>query len=374
MSFGLDIHAMKPQFKRVTIIGVGLIGGSLGLAIKRRLRGVLVCGVDSTDVLRKARRRKAIDRAETNLQKAVSTADLVLLACPGKTILRLLPRVARFASPSAIVSDVGSVKSAVVRLGEKLFPNGNFIGGHPMAGVELSGIEAAHPLLFENAVYVLTPTKSTSAPQLRRLATFFQALGARVMTMNAEAHDEVAAALSHLPQLTAVALVNVVGRRHTKARSHLGLAAGGFRDLTRIASSRFEVWNDILAGNRANVEKALQMLIEELESYRSELKKKRFSALRREFETAREVRSAIPQNMKGFLHSLKDVYVYVQDRPGVLAAMTGALAKAKVNIKDIELLKVREGSSGTFRLSFDSTEIARQAANVLRRAGFEVEE
>lgn len=364
---------MKHHFKQITIIGVGLMGGSLGLAIKRRLHGVEVCGVDSTDVLRKARRRGAIDRGETDLRKAVSSADLVLLACPTKTILRLLPRIARFASPSTIVSDVGSVKSAIVQLGEKLFPYGNFIGGHPMAGVELSGIEAAHPLLFENAVYVLTPTKSTSTQQLRRLARFLQALGARVMVMDAETHDHVAAAVSHLPQLTAVALVNVVGRRHTKARSHLGLAAGGFRDLTRIASSRFGIWNDILAENKANVDKAVQMLIEELERYRSQLRKKQFSALRKEFEAARALRSAIPRNMKGFLHTLQDVYVYVQDRPGMLAAMTGALAKAKVNIKDLELLKVREGSGGTFRLSFDSTEIARQAARILRRKGFEVE-
>ena len=363
---------MKHGFQRVTIIGVGLIGGSLGLAIKRRLSGVSVCGVDAAGVLRKARQRGAIDVAETNLPRAISSADIVLLACPSSAIVRLLPRVARFAPPTTIVTDVGSVKTPIVRLGEKLFPGGNFIGGHPMAGSELSGIEAAHPLLFENAVYVLSPTQHTSAPQLRRLAGFLEALGARVMVLDAETHDEVAAAVSHLPQLTAVALVNIAGRRHNAARKHLGLAAGGFRDLTRVASSRFELWNDILAGNRANVERALGMLIEELASYRSHLKKKRLSAFRKEFERARAIRSAIPQNMKGFLHTLSDLAVYVDDRPGALAKLTGTLARAKINLNDIELMKVREGSGGTFRLSFATREIAQKAAQLLRKSGFEV--
>lgn len=353
---------------------MGLIGGSLGLAIRQRIRGAVVTGVDNPKVLQRARQRAAIDRAEPSIAKAVAEADLIVLACPTKEILRLIPIVATYASPHAIVTDVGSVKDAIAKKAGKFFSHGNFIGGHPMAGVELSGIEAAHPLLFENAVYVLTPTAKTPKRHIQRLGKFLQQLGARVMVLDAGTHDKVAAAVSHLPQLTAVGLMNVAGQKHRQAKRQLELAAGGFRDLTRIASSRFDIWNDILKLNSKEIEEAVQLLVNELQRYRVLLKNKKVSALRRQFNQARKLRNAIPRNMKGFLHTLSDVSVYVQDRPGVLAKMTGALARAKINIKDMELLKIREGSGGTFRLSFESREVSQRAARILRKAGFEVEE
>ncbi|MGH2566802.1 MAG: prephenate dehydrogenase/arogenate dehydrogenase family protein [Bacteroidota bacterium] len=362
------------QFKQITIIGVGLIGGSLGLAIKQRFRGVTITGVDKPSVLKKALRRGAIDRTAPNLNRAIWQADLVILASPTREILRLIRTVARHAFLRTLFTDVGSVKSAIVERASKYFPGGNFVGGHPMAGVELSGIEAAHPLLFENAVYVLTPTRRTRKRRLQQLGKFLQQLGARVVVLDAATHDKVAAALSHLPQLTAVALMNAAARRHPQARKRLELAAGGFRDLTRIASSPFEVWQDIVELNSEEIDRAIRLMVNELERYRSLLKNKKLSQLAGHFDNARKLRNAIPRNMKGFLHTLSDVYVYVQDRPGVLATMTGALAKARVNIKDMELLKIREGSGGTFRLSFDSKEVAHKAAKILRRKGFEVEE
>jgi len=376
---------MARAFKTITIIGVGLIGGSLGLAVKRRVKGATVTGFDAPQVLRKALRRGAIDTAATNLATAVSGADLVILACPTKKILSLLPAVARSVSPHTLVTDVGSVKAAIVRRASIFFPNGNFIGGHPMAGIELSGIEAAHPLLFENAVYVLTPARFSAkrvggslawAPQrhVKRLSDFLHTLGARVMVLDAQTHDSVAAAVSHVPQLTAVALMNVAGARHPQARKYLQLAAGGFRDLTRIASSRYDVWQDILQLNNSEIERALALMTRELQRYRARLRKRNNRPLQSDFTRARKLRNAIPRTMKGFLHSLSDVYVFVQDKPGVLAIMTGALAKAKINIKDMELLKIREGSGGTFRLAFDSADVAGKAARILRKKGFEVEE
>lgn len=363
---------MKNPFTHIAIIGVGLIGGSLGLAIKRGMKGVMISGWDKPEVLRKARTRGAIDVAASSIASAVETADLVILASPTTKILSLLPTVARYVSSHALVTDVGSVKSAIVDSANKLFPHGNFIGGHPMAGIELSGIEAAHPLLFENAVYVFTPLRKTPNTQIKRLSDFLHVLGARVLKLDARTHDTVAAAVSHLPQLTAVALMNVAGKRHKQARKHLQLAAGGFRDLTRIAGSRYDVWDDILKLNRTEILRALELLTKELKAYRSAIGKPR-SALRTNFASARKLRNAIPRNMKGFLHTLSDVYVYVQDKPGVLATMTGSLAKAKINIKDMELLKIREGSGGTFRLSFDSPEVSKRAAKILRGKGFEVE-
>ena len=359
-------------FRRIVIIGVGVIGGSLGLAIKRRFRNATVVGVDRSSVLKKALKKGAIDEGTTNLASAISGSDLVLLAAPVSAIIKMLPKVAKH-SGRAIVSDVGSVKRVIVRTASRLFPRGNFVGGHPMAGVELSGVDAAHPLLFENAMYVLTPTRLTPPTALRRLAHFLKELGARVVVVDAGIHDEVASAVSHLPQLTAVALTNVAGRRHPSSRRHLGLAAGGFRDLTRIASSRPEIWRDILSLNSDEIRKSLGLLIRELARYRQFLGG-RTSALTSRFNSARKIRAAIPKSMKGFIHPLAEVYVFVHDRPGMIARMATTLARARINIKDIELLKVREGRGGTFRLAFDSREVSARATRVLKRAGFEIAE
>jgi prephenate dehydrogenase len=214
--------------------------------------------------------------------------------------------------------------------------------------------------------------KTTSA--VKRLASFLEELGARVVLLDPKTHDEVVSVVSHLPQLTAVALTNVAGDRHPSGRRHLRLAAGGFRDLTRIASSKPEIWADILTLNRVEIDKSLKLMIGELSVYRKLLSRRKDSSLGKQFNTARRIRSNIPKTMKGFIHQLDELYVFVKDQPGMIARMTASLARAKVNIKDIELMKVREGRGGTFRLAFESKEMSTRAAAVLSRAGFEIGE
>jgi prephenate dehydrogenase len=359
-------------FSQITIIGVGVIGGSLGLAIKKHYRSVTVVGFDRKPVLQRALRKEAIDKAAPSLRSAVQHADLIVLATPVSEILKDLSRVAQYAPLRALVTDVGSVKGGIVRRALQLFPHGNFVGGHPMAGVELSGVEAAHPLLFENAVYVLTPTHGSVTSAVKRLASFLEELGARVVLLNSKTHDEVASVVSHLPQLTAVALTNVAGRRHASGRLHLRLAAGGFRDLTRIASSKPEIWSDILMLNSGEIDKSLKLMIRELQAYRKLLAGGKIKSLGTEFSSARRIRNNIPRTMKGFIRQLDELYVFVKDEPGMIARMTSSLARARINIKDIELMKVREGRGGTFRLAFESKEHSARAVGVLSRAGFEI--
>lgn len=355
-------------FRRVTIIGVGLIGGSLGLAIKRKYPSAEITGIDRPEVLRRAKKRGAIDKGYPAMKGTIAASDLIVLATPLSGITKILPLVAKHSSASTTVTDVGSVKSEVMRIGEKLFPGGNFIGGHPMAGGELSGIEGAHPLLFENACWVLTPATKTNRTHLQRLSIFLKDLGARVLLMESHDHDGVASALSHLPQLAAVALMNVAGRKHPVARKHLRLAAGGFRDMTRIASSPYAMWADILRFNSREIKASLRMFIGELQRYARHVDA---GKLQNSFAASRRLRNTVPKNMKGFLHPLIDVFVFVKDRPGVLAQLTGALARAQLNINDVELVKVREGNGGTLRLSFATREIAEKARTILRRSGFD---
>jgi len=363
--------AHQPPFSHITIIGVGLIGGSLGLAIRKQFPGITVTGVDKPAVLRQALRRRAIHAGVSSLSGAVSGADLVILATPVGTIRTLLPRVARVIRRETLVTDVGSVKKPIVGLAKRLFPHGNFIGGHPMAGVELSGIEAAHPLLFENAIYVLTPYAKTKRALLNKLVRLLRGIGARLLRMDASEHDAVAAAVSHLPQLVAVAVMNLAGRGHPVAKRYLRLAAGGFRDLTRVASSSFDLWAQILPENRGEIVRALRLLERQLAAYRRELTRRNTKALAREFRSSRRLRREIPKDMKGFLHRLATLEVFVPDKPGMLARLTTALAKRGINIKDLELMKVREGTGGTFRLSFESGEERQKARKLLSQRGFE---
>ncbi|OGU47312.1 MAG: hypothetical protein A3H45_05640 [Ignavibacteria bacterium RIFCSPLOWO2_02_FULL_55_14] len=359
--------ATRSSFPCIAIIGVGLIGGSLGLAIRRAFPRTKVVGVDNPAILRKARNAGALTES-AKLPEAVRTADLVILAAPSRTILRQLSQVARSVKPDSIVTDVSSVKSGIVRQAEKLFRRGQFIGGHPMAGSERSGVSAADPLLFENALYVLTPGRSVSRARLNALARFLKAIGARVVVLRADVHDRVAAVVSHLPQLTAVALMNVAGKRDRVAARHLAMAAGGFRDMTRIASSPFGMWRDILQDNRKEVRSAMRLMVDEMTRYSAAMAVSA-AKLRSSFAGAGKVRSRIPANMKGFLHALSGLQVFLEDKPGSLHRMTGAMARHGISIKDLELVKVREGTEGSFRVWFENRETALKAKKVLRRAG-----
>ncbi|RPI05712.1 MAG: prephenate dehydrogenase [Ignavibacteriae bacterium] len=366
----MNNHPSLP-FSRITIIGVGLIGGSLALAIKHRFPTVQITGVDKPRILERAKKRKAIDHAEHSAGRAVRSAGLVILAAPVSVITSLLPIIAKNAPSHVIVTDTGSVKHGLVTQAQKLFPRGNFIGGHPMAGSEFSGIDAAHPLLFQNAIYILTPTRSTNRKSINTLAAFFTSLDARIFVLDPAVHDSIVAAVSHLPQLAAVALMNTVGNRHPHASTHLALAAGGFRDMTRIASSKFEMWKDILSANRKEIDKALRLYINQLERMAAAVHS-RPSRLSTEFHTSRRLRMRIPPSMKGFLSPLVDLSVFVEDKPGELARLTSSLSKKNINIKDMELIKVREGRGGTFRLSFENRTVSNDAARTLQRVGFDV--
>ena len=278
--------------KHITVIGVGLIGGSLSLAIKKRFAEVTITGVDKPTVLRKARRLVVIDRAEPSLHQAVANADLVVLATPVGEIMRLLPDVAKHCPPGTIVTDVGSVKEPIMRLAARYFRNGNFVGGHPLAGSERGGVEAAQSDLLENATYVLCPLPTTPRPSISKLRRFISYLGARPLISDAHSHDGTVATLSNLPQLLAVGIANVAG---TKGRE-LKMSGGGLRDMTRLASSPFDVWEDILSYNRANIKKALRILQTELSAYEHFLRDGKMRGMKRKFARARRVRQIIKRS------------------------------------------------------------------------------
>jgi prephenate dehydrogenase len=364
---------LKP-IKRVSVVGVGLIGGSLALALKRGRPSLTIVGYDRLPVLKKALKLGAVDEAATDLLSAVIQSDCLIFAVPISTTLEIVRRIGKFISPDTIVTDVCSTKVAVMAAVKRYFPKEVlFVGGHPMAGSERGGIESADPLLFENAYYILSPPRiarmeESKKSRLKALVGLIESTGARVVFVDPAVHDRVVASVSHVPQLLAVALMTVVSRG--RGSPSLQLAAGGFRDLTRVASSPFEMWAEILHTNRKEVSRSLKKLLRKLETYRSIIDSKRIEKLGGDFSSARKLRDSIPKDMKGFHHPLVDVFVSVEDKPGAMSKISTALYRHRINIKDIELLKVREGEMGTFRLSFETRKTANEAVNILQKAGY----
>ena len=225
----------------ITIIGLGVLGGSLGLAIKQNNSRAIVTGVGREVRIDAALRRGAIDYGSVSIPAAVHDADIVFICTPVYTILSLLPEIAKSIKSGAIVTDVGSTKLEITTAAKKIFrTKGIFVGGHPMAGSEGKGIDFADPLMFQNATYVLC-VESGQQRKVDLLADLLHSIGARVLFLSAKEHDAVAAAISHLPQLVAVAMMNLAGKKNKSNPAFLQLAAGGFRDITRIASSPYEM-------------------------------------------------------------------------------------------------------------------------------------
>ena len=349
----------------VAIVGTGLIGASLGLALRQR--GVEVVGVESNaEHAAEALARGAVSRLAP-LAAAVRQSEIVVLALPLDAVPAALVAVEAHARPGALVTDVGSVKGAVADQARRLSPTLRFVGGHPMAGAAVAGPSHADPLLFENATWVLCPPPGCrlrdDAPEVLWLV---ETVGARPVVMGAERHDAVVAAISHLPQLLAVALVEAAADAGDDA---LALAAGGFRDMTRIAGSAWSMWGPILADNREAVAAVLRAFEDRLRAVRHSVDAGD-GALATAFERAGRVRAALPTTSRGTLAPLADVVVWADDVPGYLHALTGVLARAGLNLRDVELLRVRSGELGTFRFGFETVREADQAVATLAAAGY----
>jgi prephenate dehydrogenase len=255
---------------RLTIIGVGLIGGSLALALKAAgvVGEVVGCGRGRPN-LEKALQLGIIDRYTRDPAAAVAGADLVFLATPVKTLARVVEQCLPALKPGAIITDGGSVKAEVVRAIEPLLPEGiSFVPGHPIAGTEQSGAEAAFATLYQDKRCILTPTQKTDPLALQLVERMWQVAGSRVVCMEMEKHDRILAAISHLPHMVAYSLVNAVGSYDHYEENILEYSAGGFRDFTRIASSDPTMWRDIAETNRA----ALLEMMEQFEQSLAELK------------------------------------------------------------------------------------------------------
>ncbi|HEY8450062.1 MAG TPA: prephenate dehydrogenase [Bacillota bacterium] len=364
----------------VCIVGLGLIGASLGVAWRRSGAVGRLTGVDPDARARAvAVARAAVEQAEPDLPATLPQADVIVLAAPVDAVLDMAEAVVTAARPGAIITDVCSVKRPIVERYQRALRQKDgvaFVGGHPMAGSERQGAEAADPLLFENAAYVLTPTPETDAAAVAAVEALVRALGAHPVRLDPEAHDRAVAAASHLPQLVATALMLTVGRQRIEAGSGaispVALAGGGLRDTTRIAASPARLWRDILLTNADEILRQLDRFEETLAALRRALGAGDGAALTALFDEAARLRAGVRARQRELLPRWPELSVRLADRPGALADVTGVLARAGLNIADIEIVRTREGDPGAVRIALAGDGDVQVAAQVLREAGFEV--
>lgn len=356
---------MKPLFRKVGIFGVGLLGGSVALGLKERFLAEEVHAYDQDpEALEKALFLGVADRVHTQLGPWVAELDLGVLAAPVGALPALGEALAPLAHPESLWTDVGSVKGEVVAALEGRLPH--YLGGHPMAGSERAGVENAHAGLLQNAVWVLTPTEGTSPRAKEGVRRLVEALGAYPLEMPPLLHDRLVARISHLPYLLAVALNRMVAQSPHRDLL-IFLAAGGFRDLTRVASGSPRMSRDMVVANK----EALKEAIEELRAVLLEMEEllEAPEALLEAAEAAKRTRDSLPIVRRSLLPEMHDLVVQVPDRPGEIARIATALGEAGVNIKDIEVLTIRE-AAGALRLGFATREERERARAVLQGVGY----
>jgi len=281
-------------FNRITIIGLGLIGGSLALAIKKNKLAREIIGVSRRkSTINHAICNRIVDTATLDLKKGVEDSEFIIIAAPVLKIIEIARRIAPFLKKGAILTDAGSTKKYIVRNIESVMPKGiYFVGSHPLAGSEKSGVKYSDKDLFKGAICIVTRTGWVNANALDKVKRFWAGLGMKVIIMKPDEHDRIVSRLSHLPHAASAGLVNSAGKVDMK------FAAGGFKDTTRIASGEPELWKDIFLTNRENLIKDIKVFKKELSKIEMALKNKNQAGLLELLRSAKDKRDCLMTNVK----------------------------------------------------------------------------
>ncbi|PRO66821.1 prephenate dehydrogenase [Alkalicoccus urumqiensis] len=343
--------------KQVLIAGLGLIGGSLALAVKKSYPDTVIAGFDlDTNAVRMAMSLRVIDREAVDFAEAAEAADFIILAAPVESTISLIHELQNAdLKEGAVITDVGSTKQTVVEAGKLLEKKGAvFIGGHPMAGSHKTGIEAAKERLFENAFYVLTPSEDADTRSIIQLQNLLKGTKAKFVQLDPKTHDTFAGLISHLPHIVASALVHQVEDAGKENPFVQQLAAGGFKDITRIASASPAMWRDILVHNKEVLLPMLSEWQERMSRVQTLVEEEDADGLHAFFDDAKQSRDKLPSRQKGAILPFYDLYVDIPDHPGVISDVTAILAKQQISITNIRIIEAREGILGVLRLSFRS--------------------
>lgn len=367
------------SINNIGFIGFGLIGGSIAKSIKSIHPDTYIYAYNyhnnsSNDDLEVALSDGILNQVTKDLTIGFPECDIIFLCAPVLANISYLSKLKPIIKPSCIITDVGSVKSSIHEAVNKLEMQNIFIGGHPMTGSEKTGYRNSYALLLENAYYILTPTDDTQTNKLNKLQELVKKMGSIPIILDPEEHDEITAAISHLPHIIAAQLVNLIRESDESSEKMKQLAAGGFKDITRIASSSPQMWQNICLTNADIIRNILDRYIESLKNTSEALIDMNGDYLYQMFDKAGEYRNSIPNKSIGLIHKIFEVFVDVIDEAGAIATIATLLANNNISIKNIGIIHNREFEEGVLRIEFYDEASEGEAKTILNNHKYHVHE
>jgi len=353
-------------------IGLGLIGGSIAKALRLAYPGCTIIAYDMSVSVIQAAREDVVNTVYNSISEAFGTCDLIFLCTPVDYNAGYLEQIKKIKKNSCIITDVGSVKKPIHDMVDKLELNDCFIGGHPMAGSEHSGYAASRAGLLENAYYILTPGTSVSYTNVEKMQALIKAIGAIPIVMTQEKHDKVTAAISHLPHMAAYALVNLISQSDDEEETMKMIAAGGFKDITRIASSSAVMWQQICGENKEQLLSFMDAYIASLSTLRNEISADNKNYLLDYFKEAKDYRDSFDDVISGPIKRSYRVAVSIPDEAGIIAKIYGMFAKDGINLKNMGIVHNREFEEGVLRIEFYDEASLKRAVSILREDNYTI--
>ena len=362
-------------FQTIGFIGLGLIGGSIAKKMKSNQPDIKIYATaHHKETIEEAYREGLIENNDLLPLSAFSDCDYIFLCAPISFNNAYLSQLKDYISPNCILTDVGSVKEEIHLKIEELGMEEYFIGGHPMVGSEKAGFSFSSDRLVENAYYFITPTKKVSEQRVKDFTNFIEELGALTIILDYKQHDAYTAAISHVPHIMAAELVHIVSNMDTDDGILKQLAAGGFKDITRIASSSPIVWEQISLSNKKNIKELLQKAQNHLGYVIAALDMEDREYLNNYFKQAGEYRDSVPDSAVGLIQKSYEIFIDIPDEPGTIATTTTLLALNHVSIKNIGIIHNREFEEGVLKIMLYDDESAKKATKILRDKNYTVYE
>lgn len=358
--------------KSIVIVGLGLIGGSLAKALKKN-ESYNIIGIDNNqDLIELAIKEKIIDKGFTQIDAEIAGADVVFVCTPINIIVNYVEKISEYVNEDCIIADTGSIKGRIVEEIENRTGVKNFIGGHPMCGSEKNGLNASKGHLFENAYFILTPCNNTAPRAVTIMEKIIIEIGAIPVIIDYRKHDFIAGAISHLPHIISASLVNIVKDMDQDEGYMRKLAAGGFKDITRISSSDPSMWEKVVLNNKERIDDLIKRFIETLQGFRGLIEDNDSEKICDYFKKAKEFRDTFPSDSVGLIKPYFDITVDIQDRPGEIGRIATLLGDNGINIKNINVMNNREHENGCLKVSLQDIESFKKTEEILISNGYMV--
>jgi len=359
--------------KKVTIIGLGLIGGSLARVLKERVGVSEIIAINrSLAPIKQALEDGTISHGFTDLDEYIWDSDIIFICTPVKCSIEYIDILSKNVKRDCIITDVGSTKAEIIDYINDMQKPPLFIGGHPMAGTEKTGYSSGFVHLFENAYYILSPSKTTDAASMELMIQLTKSIGAIPVVLDAQVHDRITGSISHVPHVIASALVNMVKELDSPTGEMQLLAAGGFKDITRIASSSPEMWENIISSNNEQIIQILDAFVKQLESFKDYVKNSESDRIYDFFNSAKSYRDSFSDNKKGLLDPQYQIVVDVVDKPGIIGEIATILGTNNINIKNVNVSNNREFEQGCLKITLSDSQSANIAFDLLTDKGYKV--